>query len=82
MASGRVNRANKAEHMAAPHRICDVKIFLANSEPSTHGPCQKSFCLHLTAGYGLKADFDRLINPNATPTLRELALKGEGTYQS
>jgi hypothetical protein len=32
------NRANKAEHMAAPHQICDVKIFLANSEPSTHGP--------------------------------------------
>ena len=38
MASGHVNRANKAEHMAAPHRFCDVKIFLANSEPSTHGP--------------------------------------------
>jgi hypothetical protein len=38
MASGHVNRANKAEHMAAPHQICDVKIFLANSEPSTHGP--------------------------------------------
>ena len=38
MASGHVNRANKAEHMAAPHRICDVKIFLANSEPSTHRP--------------------------------------------
>src|SRR5262245_32911895 len=28
----------QAEHMAAPHRICDAKIFLANSEPSTHGP--------------------------------------------
>jgi hypothetical protein len=41
MASGHVNRANKAEHMAAPHRICDVKIFLANSEPSTHGPNAK-----------------------------------------
>ena len=38
MASGHVNRANKAEHMAAPHRICYVKIFLANSEPSTQGP--------------------------------------------
>ena len=38
MASGHVNRADKAEHMAAPHRFCDVKIFLANSEPSTHRP--------------------------------------------
>ena len=35
MASGHVNRADKAEHMAAPHRFCDVMIFLANSEPST-----------------------------------------------
>ena len=38
MASGHVNREKQAEHMAAPHRFCDVKIFLANSEPSTHGP--------------------------------------------
>jgi hypothetical protein len=28
--------------MAAPHRICDVKIPLANSEPSTHGPSRLS----------------------------------------
>jgi hypothetical protein len=27
----------KAEHMAAPTPACDVKILLANSEPSTHG---------------------------------------------
>ena len=38
MAGGHVNRERQAEHMAAPHRFCDVKIFLANSEPSTHGP--------------------------------------------
>ena len=38
MASGNVNREKQAEHMAQPHRFCDVKIFLANSEPSTHGP--------------------------------------------
>src|SRR5262249_24172994 len=30
----------KAEHMAAPTKPCDVKILLANSEPSTHGTMQ------------------------------------------
>jgi hypothetical protein len=29
--------ALKAEHMAAPDKPCDVKILLANPEPSTHG---------------------------------------------
>ena len=29
---------SKAEHMAASTQACDVKILLANSEPSTHGP--------------------------------------------
>src|SRR5215469_6111455 len=28
---------SKAEHMAAPTKPCDVKILLANPEPSTHG---------------------------------------------
>ena len=41
MAGGHVNRERQAEHMAAPHRFCDVKIFLANTEPSTHGPSAK-----------------------------------------
>jgi hypothetical protein len=27
----------QAEHMAAPDQACDVKILLANPEPSTHG---------------------------------------------
>jgi hypothetical protein len=36
MASGRVNRTNRPNTWL--HRpICDVKILLANSEPSTHG---------------------------------------------
>src|SRR5262249_21397965 len=30
----------QAEHMAAPIKPCDVKILLANSEPSTHGTKQ------------------------------------------
>jgi hypothetical protein len=29
---------SKAEHMAAPTKAYDVKILLANSEPSTHDP--------------------------------------------
>ena len=28
----------RQRHMAAPTTACDVKILLANSEPSTHGP--------------------------------------------
>jgi hypothetical protein len=37
MASGHVNRAKQAEHMAAPTNPANVKKALANSEPSTHG---------------------------------------------
>jgi len=40
MASGHVNRIQKAEHMAAPTNAANVKKALANSEPSTHG----TFC--------------------------------------
>jgi hypothetical protein len=32
---------SKAEHMAAPTNAAFVKILLANSEPSTHGPKPK-----------------------------------------
>jgi hypothetical protein len=38
MASGHVNRENRPNTWLHPTGICDVKIFLANSEPSTHGP--------------------------------------------
>ena len=36
MASGHVNRAQEAEHMAAPTNTALVKKVLANSEPSTY----------------------------------------------
>ena len=49
MASGQVNRAEQAEHMAAPTNAANVKKVLANSEPSTHGPSRKLF--------GIGADF-------------------------
>ena len=42
MASGHVNRAHEAEHMAAPTNAALVKKTLANSEPSTHGPFRRS----------------------------------------
>jgi hypothetical protein len=32
---------SKAEHMAAPTNAARVKILLANSEPSTHGPLRR-----------------------------------------
>jgi hypothetical protein len=41
MASGHEPRS-QAEHMAAPTKPCDVKILLANSEPSTHGTFETS----------------------------------------
>jgi hypothetical protein len=44
MASGHVNRENRPNTWLHPTGICDVKIFLANSEPSTHGPSR-----HFTA---------------------------------
>src|SRR5262249_9221611 len=34
---GQVNRAEQAEHMAAPTNAANAKKVLANSEPSTHG---------------------------------------------
>ena len=41
MASGRVNRTNRPNTWL--HRpVCDVKILLANSEPSTHGTSRTS----------------------------------------
>ena len=37
----------QAEHMAAPTKAANVQIFLANSEPSTHGT--KRTCQSLSA---------------------------------
>ena len=42
MASGQNVPRSKAEHMAAPTNPAGVKKVLANPEPSTHGPKQKS----------------------------------------
>ena len=36
MASGHVNRTQTPNTW--PDQLCDVKVPLANSEPSTHGP--------------------------------------------
>ena len=44
---------SKAEHMAASTQACDVKILLANSEPSTHGPS-------VWTGRALQAESDDL----------------------
>jgi hypothetical protein len=38
MASGHVNRIDRAEHIAAPTKPCDVKISLANLESMVWTP--------------------------------------------
>ena len=40
MASGHVNRIKGRTH-GCTDQLCDVKILLANSEPSTHGPSRR-----------------------------------------
>ena len=40
MASGHVNRAERSNY-GCTDQACDVKILLANSEPSTHGPFRR-----------------------------------------
>ena len=52
MASGHVNRIQKAEHMAAPTNAANVKKALANSEPSTHGTNAKSCDVRFVAVLG------------------------------
>jgi hypothetical protein len=56
MAGGHVSRERQAEHMAAPHRFCYVKIFLANTEPSTHGPSRPSASCPISSAVEGKAD--------------------------
>jgi hypothetical protein len=46
----------QAEHMAAPTNAALVKITLANSEPSTHGPKPTSNGCRRMSAFGGKAD--------------------------
>ena len=48
----------QAEHMAAPTNSANVKISLANSEPSTHGTKRTSRCTQPMSAFGGKADID------------------------
>jgi hypothetical protein len=55
MASGHVSRTQRPNTWL--HRpTCDVKISLANSEPSTHGPTRKSRDVCFRAAVGGIAD--------------------------
>ena len=56
MASGHVNRAKQAEHMAAPTNAALVKKSLANPEPSTHGPLRPNRFWQPTVAIGGEAD--------------------------
>src|SRR3974377_307440 len=46
----------QAEHMAAPTKAANVQIFLANSEPSTHGTKRTFVCAAVMSAIGGKAD--------------------------
>ena len=46
----------QAEHMAAPTKAANVQIFLANSEPSTHGTKQTLRGSVRMSAFGGKAD--------------------------
>jgi hypothetical protein len=46
----------QAEHMAAPTNSANVKISLANSEPSTHGTKRTSNCHPAMSAFGGKAE--------------------------
>jgi hypothetical protein len=43
----------QAEHMAAPTNAAFVKILLANSEPSTHGPSRQILPRNLMSAFGV-----------------------------
>jgi len=59
MASGHANRANRPNTWPQPTQSCDVKILLANSEPSTHGTFRNSRDVRLESGMRTKADVRR-----------------------
>jgi hypothetical protein len=59
MASGHVNRIQKAEHMAAPTNAANVKKALANSEPSTHGTTRTFRNVRYLVAVGCKADIEQ-----------------------
>jgi hypothetical protein len=52
MASGHANRANRPNTWPQPTQSCDVKILLANSEPSTHGTHAKCRYVRFDAAFG------------------------------
>jgi hypothetical protein len=60
MASGNVSRTQRPNTWL--HRpTCDVKISLANSEPSTHGPTRKSRDVRFRAAVRGIADIKRAL---------------------
>jgi hypothetical protein len=46
----------QAEHMAAPTNAANVKILLANSEPSTHGTSRQFATTHQFGRFQSEAD--------------------------
>ena len=53
MASGHVDRTRRRTHRCTD-QACDVKILLANLEPSTHGPKRRFASRERTSESGVK----------------------------
>ena len=60
---------SKAEHMAAPTSKCDVKISLANPEPSTHGTLRQFAATQHFGRFWSEADIEKFTAPVAEPDL-------------
>jgi hypothetical protein len=68
MASGHVNRTQRPNTWLHRPQACDVKILLANSEPSTHGPSRQFPRLTLSVAIGAKRTW---LDPLMVPPGRE-----------
>ena len=80
MASGHVNRIQKAEHMAAPTNAANVKKALANSEPSTHGTKRTS--RDVRSAVAIRGKADVFCSDGALPGLTHLGHGPEGRHRA
>ncbi len=65
MASGHVN-CTQRPNTCCTDQACDVKILLANSEPSTHGPMRHLVRCSDMSGVEVKADSTSTATRNKT----------------
>jgi hypothetical protein len=73
---------SKAEHMAAPTKLCDVKILLANPEPSTRGTSATCHGAWTKSACGAQADIShqRPGGPSGQSTIAAFKINGEQLF--